>query len=403
MSRRTWVALAKSTLLLVADPVSAQEIIEMPGEDRWLEPDFEEVYSVGSLQGGEWDSFGRVAHVAFDGEGNLQIFDTQALRISVVDQTGKLLHQFGRSGEGPGEFVGGASPRMTVLTDGRTVIFDSGNFSFNVYTPQGEFERLVRFGDGTSFVFLPTLQAERDADAVLATTLVVLVPVPAEAAESESGLRPVQRLLLSGEEVVMETAGRGWAPLGKGARGFAPAFAAGSLPDGGVALTDSSGYAIRIFTPDGELARILKRPFYPEPATEGAIEAERERVLAEAIGILGPTADQAVGQAAEILRQGLERERNRIQSMGFHEEIPVIRALKTSWDGSIWVQRRGEEPSGDGPIDVLTPDGVYLGTYAADAIEMPAAFGPEGLVAFIETNDLGVNTVVVKRSPPEVR
>jgi len=46
---------------------------------------------------------------------------------------------------------------------------------------------------------------------------------------------------------------------------------------------------------------------------------------------------------------------------------------------------------------------VYLGTYAADAIEMPAAFGPEGLVAFIETNDLGVNTVVVKRSPPEVR
>lgn len=403
MSRSTWIALAKITLLLVANPANAQEIVEMSGEDRWLEPNLEEVYRVGSLQGSDWDSFGAIAHVAFDGAGNLQIFDTQALRISVVDQAGTLLRQFGRSGEGPGEFVGGASPRLAVLTDGRTVVFDSGKLTFNIYTPVGEFERLVRFGGGTSFVFLPALQVERETDAVLATSLVVMVPVPADADESESGMRPVQRLVLSGEEVVMETAGRGWAPLGKAALGFAPAFAAGALPDGGVALTDSSGYTIKIFTPSGELARILKRPIHPEPATEDAIEAERERVLAEATSILGPTADQAVGQAAEILRQGLERERNRIQSMEFHEEIPVIRALKTSWDGSIWVQRRGVEPSDDGAIDVLTPDGVYVGTYTAGAIEVPDAFGPEGLVAFIETNDLGVNTVVVKRLPPEVR
>lgn len=34
---------------------------------------------------------------------------------------------------------------------------------------------------------------------------------------------------------------------------------------------------------------------------------------------------------------------------------------------------------------------------------MPAAFGPEGLVAFIETDELGVDAVVVKRLPPEVR
>ena len=30
---------------------------------------------------------------------------------------------------------------------------------------------------------------------------------------------------------------------------------------------------------------------------------------------------------------------------------------------------------------------------------LPSAFGPDGMVAFIETDELGVNTVVVKRLP----
>ena len=45
----------------------------------------------------------------------------------------------------------------------------------------------------------------------------------------------------------------------------------------------------------------------------------------------------------------------------------------------IWVQRCGEEPVSAGPIDVLTPDGRYLGTFAADATAMPRAFGPHAL------------------------
>ncbi len=36
----------------------------------------------------------------------------------------------------------------------------------------------------------------------------------------------------------------------------------------------------------------------------------------------------------------------------YYPEIPVLRGLATTWDGRIWVQRRGEEPGTDGPIDV---------------------------------------------------
>ena len=67
------------------------------------------------------------------------------------------------------------------------------------------------------------------------------------------------------------------------------------------------------------------------------------------------------------------------------------------------VQRRGPWPRTDGPIDVLTADGDYIGTFSAGTPGMPAAFGPEGLVAFIELDELDVATVVVRRLPATLR
>ena len=52
-----------------------------------------------------------------------------------------------------------------------------------------------------------------------------------------------------------------------------------------------------------------------------------------------------------------------IEEMQFFREVPVLYALRTTWEGNLWVQRRGEEPHVDlGPIDVLTPSCRYLGT-----------------------------------------
>ncbi len=49
----------------------------------------------------------------------------------------------------------------------------------------------------------------------------------------------------------------------------------------------------------------------------------------------------------------------------------MVRNLRTSWEETIWVLRRGEKPAADGPIDVLAADGGYLGTFAADATAIP--------------------------------
>ncbi len=47
-------------------PASPQEIVELPGEDRWLEPGYQEVFRLGTLAGQEWEQFGSVRSVAFD-------------------------------------------------------------------------------------------------------------------------------------------------------------------------------------------------------------------------------------------------------------------------------------------------------------------------------------------------
>ncbi|MCY3699513.1 MAG: hypothetical protein OXH46_07755, partial [Gemmatimonadetes bacterium] len=64
-------------LLMAAAPAVAQEVIELPAEDRELNPTLDEVYRVGSALGEDWEQFGNVRRVAFDAAGQLYVFDNQ--------------------------------------------------------------------------------------------------------------------------------------------------------------------------------------------------------------------------------------------------------------------------------------------------------------------------------------
>lgn len=87
-----------------------------------------------------------------------------------------------------------------------------------------------------------------------------------------------------------------------------------------------------------------------------------------------------------------------------HDVIPVLTALRATWDGALWVERQGEAPWAEfGPIDVMRADGEYVGTFAAGATKMPDAFGPDGLVAFVELDELAIPSIVVRRLPVKVR
>ncbi len=226
--------------------------------------------------------------------------------------------------------------------------------------------------------------------------------------------RSILRADLSSEEMREDVFLEAWDPRDAGASiaaeapvlsdevwGFEPDLLVDVLPSGGLAFSDSSAYAIKITDPSGARLRTLRRLVSPRPATEAMRRAERQRRL-EAITV---SSSGAPSPDAEAFMQAVVDSRTAaIENMRFFAEVPVISALRATWSGGLWVQRSGEpDPSEPGLMDILAPDGRYVGSLDPGQPGMPEAFGPDGLVAFVETDDLDVPVITVWRLPTEIR
>ena len=360
-----------------------------------------------------------MSKVAFDSVGNLFVFDglgSDGVRILVFDSKGGFLHEFGTSSQGPGEFHLPAG--FAVLRDGTTVVMDLGHRAYQLFDDSGQYLRMVRSANGSpgGVASSSAIRADPRGGAVFAGGLcnsTILSSGGGSVPAMPPNSRPVTRVGLIGEVVEVDTVANGWLPhrrgpmkgmaehiwIGDGTLSdaleriafpsiFEPPLLVGVLPDGGIVYSDSSTYVVKITSPDSrEVARIIWRPFKPQPVTR-AIKRDYEERQAARVG------SQPSGDADRI-NFALERP--------YYHEIPVLHDLSTTWKGRIWVQRRGDEPESGGPIDVLTPEGDYIGTYAAHTTQMPHAFGPEGFAAFIELGEFEVASVVVRRLPTEVR
>ena len=189
---------------------------------------------------------------------------------------------------------------------------------------------------------------------------------------------------------------------------FAPGLHTAALPGGSLAVVDSSAWLVKIVGPDGEVRSRLSRPVEAQEVTSPIERSEIERQLAELESGQGPrlriVTDDGSGEREMPQDAVQEMMRDRIQNRGFYPVIPVVRGLAAGWDGRLWVERRVEgNPTVDGPIDLVSSAGEYLGTVNAEGPGVPDAFGPDGLVAYIEQDEMEVPLVVVRRLPAELR
>ena len=390
--------------------VQAQEVVDLPAEDLPLSANLDQVYRIGSaVAQSEWEQFTAVQHIGFDGAGNLYILDAPGpeagTRVVIVDPAGRHVKDFGRQGEGPGEFQW--PRRMVVWADGRTLVEDVLHMGSHVFGPEGDFERIVRGAVG------PNLRP----DPVDASTVVGV-----SWRREDQGRRAIIRFDLSSDEVSERTLVEAWVPQpwaeGRGAPvtleefvgevwAFEPALLFDVLPSGGVVFADSSAYAVKLTDRSGMVTRIVRRPIPPLRATEAIKRAERDRRLEEQAWNRRTTSGGGGEPTAEM--EALDRamaaaRRAAVENMQFFPEVPVIAALRATWDGTLWVQRSAEPGSSEsGAIDVISPDGRYIGTFPRGSLAMPDAFGPDGLTAFIETDELDVPVITVRRLPVEVR
>lgn len=388
-------------------------------QDRPLAPDLTEVYRAGGLTAPDWAQFTSPSRMGFDARGNLYVLDREASHVVVIDSNGDLVMTVGREGEGPGEFQGPSD--LVVWRDGRFVVVDQMHAAYQLFGPSGALERYVRMSATASEAGLAAARNKLRADPVGGSLIAegpglgaMLFSVFAEEFGGDQvdvigEIGKLERLDLSGEVAVAEAIARARvippADLEQDRPYFAPEVTWDVLPDGTIGYFDSTAYEINLVDPDGSAKGVLERPLHPEAVTprirSAVIEHLIERFDEESAELIA----EMPAELADALPAGvIEEAREEIDNTEFYPEVPVLRGLRATWDGSFWVQRRGDEPWDDeGPIDVLGPDGRYRGTLVAGAPGMPMAFGPDGLVAFVERDELDVPTIVVRRLPEEVR
>ena len=385
-------------------------------QDRPLAADFEEVYRAGGLSAPEWAQFVDPTRMGFDAAGNLYVLDDEASRVVVIDADGNLVRTVGREGEGPGEFQSPAA--IVVWRDGRFGVVDIGHLAYQLFGPEGELERFVRMSAAAGTTGMAAARGKVRPDpaggAVIAEGAgfgALLFSLMAEEFEGEQvdvvGQEgKLERLDLSGEVAGAEPIARARKiPAGDEHLTFEPSVIWDVLPDGTIAYIDSTGYEISLVGSDGRTRGVLERPLSPERVTARIRTALIRHERGEMEEELKKQSERMGDQFGALFTdEMLDELRAELENQEFYPEVPVLRGLRATWDGSFWVQRRGDDPWDDnGPIDVLGANGEYLGTFAPGEPGMPLAFGPDGLIAFVEHDELDVATIVVKRLPAEVR
>ena len=404
------------------------------GADALVTPVTEEVFAVGVMEGEDWEIFGRIRSVHFDDRGNLHILDSQADRVVVVGGDGKFMRTVGKPGEGPGEFS--SLIGLAVFRDGSYAAVSFG--SVHLFDANGEFTGTVPADASTGI----PMQAQALPDGRLLSTNTFRMNMPtasrsvAFSTSGESRGRAIEAFTLDeGVSELLYTAWElpeedgdsgGMSVSGSSAavsismqmrppRAFVPGLRVDVLSDGRVAVVDSVGYRVKLVGMDGSVTGTVERPIAPTVVTEAIMEAERERrrTAREEGNANAPTGggsfitvrgSRGSGASSTTLSsispdnvRSIELTSGSIEDMTFAEEIPVIDDIAVDWEDRIWVERTGENGRGPGPIDIMTSDGRYLGTLPIDGLRIPGAFGPGGLMAYVELDEYEVQSVRVIR------
>jgi hypothetical protein len=411
---------------VLATALSAQAVVELPRRDADADVSVTPAYAIGGFEADGWQLFGSVSQVEFDGAGNLYLLDRQSMEISIVAPDGSLVHQFGTQGDGPGEFRQPGA--MGVTRDGRVFVQDAGHRAYLEFDAEGEFVQQVPMVVEGGTLIMSSLQTDPTGPRFFTSSAgggsFMSISRESEGADDvDIGMptgRPIERVAI-GDAVETSDFFSAWdppEPQGEGGEVRAggairvsmpqqviwePRLFFAPLPDGGLAVVDSSAFAVKIVDGSGRHVRTITRPSVEPRRVTDRIrnrEIERRADLIQSGG--GPqmriVTNDGGGNREMPQEQIRQMQIDRLEGTPFWPEIPAIGAMTVGWDGLIWLERAEVDPTEDGPIDLFRADGSYVGTLPADGeMRIPSAFGPGGLAAWIEEDEFEVATVRVGR------
>ena len=401
-ARSTFAAGLLAAALLSGNAAAQDRVVRLPERDRPLAGTPAQVFAVGRENGAAHETFGIVAGVAFDASDNLYVLDRQATRVMVYDRTGRFIRQIGKQGEGPGELMVPLS--LTVGGDGTVIVSDLGRRGYSLFRPDGTFIRNVMVDD-----YMPAFSGGigwHPRGGVVATYREP--PRPGSGVQTQNAMPLLFQSLAGGAptrlysipqtfRIEQQSSGPGQVnvrtrppPI------FSPAVLFGVIPNGQTALSFTSGYTVRIVDASGTTVRYLQRPVRTRLTTQADREKGRQNAREGMMSGRNTIRVQigAGGGAPEPSRQDIER---RVAELQFADTIPALRGLRVAPSGKLWIERTGPVVGEPGPIDLVTPEGRYLGTITGSAL--PDAISRNGLAAYIERDENDVERVVVRRLP----
>lgn len=338
--------------------VDGVEIATNRGGPRFVEPLFtlEQQLTLVQDPSNEASLLYRPSDFARGGDGNYYVADSGNSRIAVFDDAGRFVRDFGREGQGPGEFVAsgqfGDSLNLQAPFDIEIQVFDgeaqrTQRFSFDgafietVAVPtEGHANSLVREPDGT-LVFTRTV-SDRGDDLISDATLIGVIPAGAASpiAEVTTATMPTFSMMVieTEEFTVMVTVQIpfGGAPL---------AFRFGD----GVVLVNGDIGQVEWRAADNTLRRRALIERTPRPVTEAMREVFVEHFKA------ARARDEEEGR--NYLAHAPEP---------WHPEVSGWWSRGSIDDaGYLWLQDSAQASLGDAGDDtryeILSPDGEYLG------------------------------------------
>jgi len=387
--------LLSALAVLLPFRATGQQSIVLPADDRPLSVSLEDVFRIGQAEGEAWQEFARVDDLAFDDSGNLYVLDLASTHVVVVTPQGAHLRTLGKRGGGPGEF---RIPSWIEWNNGSLVVGDAAASMLTRFGPNGQLagtqpltdvpplsRSVVSYRDG-GIAFYRSFGSRTtgtvpiyDGDVVTGRTRVLFeVPDPGspQASWSTTSSSPSG----GGTNVVRLTR----PPV------FTPDVRLAGARDT-LFVVSGVEYRIDVVRPAGTVQ--LTRAIPPRPVREADRDAARDRTR--------KTIENRGGASIggfTIQKPSREEVNNAIARIEFAEQLPAIVAVRADREGRIWVQRQGEVAYGEGPIDLISLSGAYLGTLPA--MKLPLAFGPDGLAAWSEVDDVGVPHVIVRRIRP---
>lgn len=411
--------LAAALLALDAGGAWAQgRIVRLPEQDRPLAGTAPQVFAVGRADGAAHEMFGNVAGVGFDAAENLYVLDRQNARVMVYDRSGRFLRQIGRKGEGPGELI--VPLQLTMGGDGTVIVSDLGRPAYSVFRTDGTFVRNASFGDwipgiGSGISWHPSgavvgsFRAAPPEQIRPGEPITFNQSMPVMAVSLNGG--QARRVFDVPSHARVEQRAESPSP-GTNRVAFTisgpPAFSApvlhGVLPNGNVALSFTSGYTVRIVDLNGQTLRYLQRPVRARRTTQADrdryLEARRQEIAAGRGGVM-ITRGNGGGGAGPSEAQMREMMERRLADTRFADTIPALQGLRATPSGKLLVERTGQNVGDPGPVDVITPEGQYLGTFTG--VGLPNAISRSGLAAYVVTDEEGVQRVIVRQLPANWR